>query len=66
MAAMEVPTTDDPVDSLPVEDSLPLFAPWDPRLKRDPALFFRRLRTDPVHRVDFLMGWILSSYAHVT
>ena len=41
----------------------PLFAPWDPVARQNPAENFRRLReNDPVHRVDFLIGWVLTRY----
>ncbi len=41
----------------------PLFAPWDPVIRQNPAENFRRLRElEPVHRVDFLIGWVLTRY----
>ncbi len=44
-------------------DEAPLFAPWDPVARQNPAENFRRLREiDPVHRVDFLIGWVLTRY----
>lgn len=49
-----------------IDDSAPLFAPWEPAAKQNPGAFFRRLReNDPVHRVDFLIGWVLTRYEDV-
>ena len=45
----------------PTEEAV--FRPWEEEARRDPYGRFRALREqDPVHRVDFLIGWVLTRW----
>ncbi len=52
-----------PGADLPNPNEEAVFRPWEEEARRDPYPRFRALREqDPVHRVDFLIGWVLTRW----